>query len=62
MTVTWKERVFTDGRMEVEKIHGATSEGCDHVLRNYIAGTGTLEKDEKLPSDLADEVHEIASN
>jgi hypothetical protein len=48
--------------MEVEKINGATSEGCDHVLRNYIAGTGTLAKDEKLPSDLADEVHEIASN
>ena len=62
MTVTWKERIFTDGRMEVEKINGATSETCDHVLRNFIAGTGTLAKDEKLPSDLADEVHEIASS
>ena len=62
MTVSWKERIFEDGRLEVEKINGATTESCDTVLRNFIAGTGTLARDEKLPSDLDDTVHEIASN
>ena len=62
MTVTWKERIKQDGTMEVEKIHGASVESCDHVLRTYVAGTGTLERDEKLPSDIEDTVHEVASS
>jgi hypothetical protein len=62
MTVTWKEVITPDGNMTVEKIHGATEEGCDQILRTKIMGTGSLVSSEKLDSDLRDEVHEVGSN
>lgn len=55
--LTWEEEIYPDGKVVMGKICNANRQKCDGIVAQY-ASMGNVTEDQKLPTDLKDEVHE----